>query len=252
MAERRTRTLDRLLSRAGLCSRSAASAAIAAGRVTVNQRVVTDPEHWVDPARDAVRLDGVLVQERAREVWMLHKPVGYVTTASDERCRQTVYDLLPANHPWLAPVGRLDRDTSGLLLFTNDSDLANQITAPATKLPKTYLVTCSGALSKPALHQLSAGVLLSDGPTRPAIARCLTRDATSTTLELVLVEGRNRQVRRMIEAVGSQVLELHRSRIGPLELGNLKSGCARRLSSQQLRALRAAVSAPPPNARRRR
>jgi 23S rRNA pseudouridine2605 synthase len=243
--ERKTRTLDRLLSRSGLCSRTDARAAIAAGRVTVDGRVVRNPETWVEPARHDVRLDGEVVRERPREVWVLHKPTGFVTTARDERGRRTVYDLLPSDHTWLAPVGRLDLDTSGLLLFTNDSVLADAITSPDTKLPKTYVATCRGRLTDAALAALANGVTLRDGPTLPAEVRRLGGDAATTTIELVIVEGRNRQVRRMVEAVESEVEALHRSRIGPLDLGSLALGEARQLDADEVETLRAAVSSGP-------
>ena len=261
---RQTRTLDRLLSRAGVCSRTAAQRAIAEGRVQVNGRVVRDPEQWIDAGRDVVQFDGTEVRERQKEVWLLHKPTGYVTTASDERGRATVYELLPQDHTWLAPIGRLDRDTSGLLLFTNDSDLGDAITAPASKLPKTYVARCRGRLRDDAIAALAAGVTLRDGPTLPAQVRRVVvaadeaaTDAAerTTTLELVLVEGRNRQVRRMLEAIGSEVLTLHRARIGPLELGDLPLGQARPATPGELAALRAAVNPvrpdrPPPRSNR--
>jgi len=237
------KTLDRVLSRAGLCSRSEAQATIAAGRVQVNGQIVRDPETWIDPVRDKVLCDGAALHARKKEVWMLHKPVGYVTTARDERDRTTVYALLPKDLPWLAPVGRLDQDSSGLLLFTNDSDLANAITAPGSKLSKTYEVRCQGAVAKDALARLRSGVLLDDGPTRPARVERLTGDDLATTLQLVITEGRNRQVRRMVQAVGSAVLALHRTRIGPVELGELPSGEVRPLTADELQALREAVTA---------
>jgi pseudouridine synthase len=236
------KSLDRCLSRAGLCSRGAARLAIAQGRVTVNGRSARDPELRVRPDVDRIACDGVPLQPAGREVWMLHKPPGYVTTRADELGRATVYALLPADAPWLGPVGRLDRDTSGLLLFTNDSDLANAITDPATKLAKTYIACCAGVLGDAALQALAGGIALDDGPTRPAQVTVCGRTATgaegTTTIELVLTEGRNRQVRRMVEAVGSQVLTLHRSRIGPLALGDLPEGAARRLTDDEVAALR--------------
>lgn len=235
------KTLDRALSRAGACSRAAAARAIVSGRVTVNGRVVRDPGAWVDPVRDRLQLDGAPVRAAGKQVWLLHKPVGYVTTADDERRRQTVYDLLPPGLPWLAPIGRLDRDTSGLLLFTNDSDLAHAITDPASHLEKAYVATCRGHLPPAALQRLATGVVLEDGPTAPARALLLAQDATTTTLELVLTEGRNRQVRRMVEAIGSAVLALHRTRIGPLRLGEEPAGAARALRADELTALRSAV-----------
>ena len=239
------KTLDRALARTGACSRSAARAAIVAGRVQVGGRTVRDPDAWIDPVRDKLSLDGKPVLAQKKSVWMLHKPVGYVTTADDERGRPTVYALLPDGLPWLAPVGRLDQDTSGLLLFTNDSDLANLITDPASKLPKTYEVTCR-ALDEDALERLRSGVQLDDGPTKPATVRQQPGDSDgdgdAALLRLVITEGRNRQVRRMLTAVGSRVLALHRTRIGPLELGELPGGEARPLDAREVAALRAALT----------
>jgi pseudouridine synthase len=237
------KTLDRVLSRAGLCSRSQAREAIAAGRVRVNSRVVRDPDLWIDPVRDKVVCDGESLRARKKEVWMLHKPVGYVTTANDELCRQTVYTLLPEGATWLGPVGRLDQDTSGLLLFTNDSDLANALCDPASKLPKTYEVRCDGVIADDAIAALAAGMLLDDGPTRPAVVQRLAGDGHSTRLRLVITEGRNRQIRRMVAAIGSRVLTLHRTQIGPLPLASLQQGQVRRLSPKEVLALRRAAAA---------
>jgi len=237
------KTLDRVLSRAGICSRNEARLAIRAGRVRCNGKLVQDPDAWIDPVRDRVSFDGQELRSTARQVWMLHKPTGYVTTAVDELDRTTVYALLPPGLPWLAPVGRLDRDTSGLLLFTNDSDLAHRITAPDSKLPKTYLAHCRGRLSDTALQQLAEGLQLHDGPTRPATVHRLDGDDRSTRIELTITEGRNRQVRRMLLAVGSRVYALHRSRIGPLTLGDLPEGQARALTPDEVRQLRAALPA---------
>lgn len=245
------KSLDRCLSRAGLCSRGAARRAILAGRVTVNGRVVRDPDLRVRPDVDRIACDGAPLRPAAKEVWMLHKPVGYVTTRADELGRATVYALLPDAAPWLAPVGRLDRDTSGMLLFTNDSELANAITDPATKLPKTYVARCAGVLTDAALRLLAGGVELADGPTRPAKVTVLERSAADTTITVVLTEGRNRQVRRMLEAVGSAVLTLHRPRIGPLALGSLPVGTARRLADHEVAALRAAFTPVPGRGRPR-
>jgi 23S rRNA pseudouridine2605 synthase len=242
MAATARKTLDRLLSRAGCCSRQQARERIAAGAVRVNGRTVRDPDTWVDPGRDDVLVDGAPLRARRREVWALHKPVGCVTTADDEHGRHTVYDLLPAEAPWLAPVGRLDRDSSGLLLFTNDSELAHAITAPASKLPKVYEVRVKGRVADDALHALRSGIALHDGITRPARVEVLAAEDRATTLRIVLTEGRNRQIRRMALAIGSRVHALHRVQIGPLRLGDLPVGAARRLSAAEVRALRAAVS----------
>jgi len=249
------KTIDRVLSRSGACSRSQARQWIAAGRVKVNGRVVRDPDAWMDPVRDEIALDGAPVRPQRKEVWMLHKPVGVVTTANDEHGRDTVYALLPKDLPWLAPVGRLDQDTSGLLLFTNDSDLAHAITSPGSKLPKTYEVVCHGAVDDDALARLRSGIELDDGPTLPARVERTGADERTTSVRLVITEGRNRQVRRMVMAIGSRVVALHRSRIGPLVLGDLEVGAARRLRADELAALRAslrpAVSSRPDPRRRR-
>lgn len=235
------KTLDRLLSRAGCCSRQQARRRIAAGMVQVNGRIVRDPDAWIDPGRDAVLVDGEPLRAQQREVWALHKPIGYVTTANDEHGRHTVYDLLPPGGSWLAPVGLLDRDSSGLLLFTNDSDLAHAITAPASKLPKVYEVRVKGRIAGDALHTLRTGVALRDGITKPAHVDMLAADDRTTLLRIALIEGRNRQIRRMVLALGSRVHALHRVQIGPLRLGDLPVGRARLLGAAEIRALRAAV-----------
>jgi len=155
--------------------------------------------------------------------------------------RDTVYALLPEGSTWLGPVGRLDQDSSGLLLFTNDSDLAHAITAPASKLPKTYEVRCKGPLRDEQLERLRSGVMLPDGPTRPCTVVRLDDDDRSTRVRIVLTEGRNRQIRRMVQAVGSRVHTLHRVQIGPLPLGEMPEGACRRLSADEVQQLRAAV-----------
>ncbi len=240
----RKKTVDRVLSRAGACSRTQARAAIAAGRVQVNGRTVRDPDAWIDPGRDRVALDGQALRARGKEVWALHKPAGFVTTAADERGRTTVYALLPPEATWLAPVGRLDRDSSGLLLFTNDSDLAAAITAPVHQLPKSYEVRCAGRLDAHALARLRDGVELHDGRTLPARVERIAGDEREVTLRIELVEGRNRQIRRMVRAVGARVVALHRTRIGPLALGALPAGACRRLEPGEVAQLRAAVARP--------
>jgi pseudouridine synthase len=236
------RTLDRLICRMGVCSRRQAEAAIRQGRVQVNGRVVRDPQTWVDVVRDKVVLDGDAVRARAKEHWLLHKPVGYVTTAADEHGRETVYALLPKGLTWLAPVGRLDRDSSGLLLFTNDHDLALAILQPSGKLPKTYDVRIKDHPSAEDVRRLREGIELHDGMTLPAQVDEIERNDRSTVLRFVLTEGRNRQIRRMVMAIGSRVYTLHRTRIGPLELGDLPAGACRRLTAEELTALRASVS----------
>lgn len=237
--KRERKTLDRLLSRSGAMSRKQAELAIRDGRVRINGIREHDPATWVDPAQDRVMLDDQPLAQWAPLYFALHKPVGYVTTRSDEKGRATVYDLMKDVKSWIAPVGRLDRDTSGLLLFTNDTDLAEKITNPASKLVKTYECVAAGELSDETLQNLRKGVQLDDGLTRPATVELGLRDAQSTHLAISISEGRNRQVRRMLEAVGSRVITLHRSAIGPIRLGDLAEASHRALTSREVRALKA-------------
>jgi pseudouridine synthase len=234
--------LDRLLSRAGLCSRDVARLAIAAGRVAVNGRVECNPDQWADIARDQIVFDGKLLQPRPKEVWALHKPVGYVTTTDDEFDRATVCSLLPADRPWLSPIGRLDLESSGLLLFTNDTHLAANLLDPTSKLPKVYEVRCKGHLAAATLERLRQGVLLHDRITRPAEVEAIDVDERTTRLRITIVEGRNRQIRRMLKVVRSRVNTLHRVRIGPLALGDLPCGASRRLDDAEVALLRAAIA----------
>ncbi len=232
------KTLDRALSRAGVMSRSQAEQAIRDGRVRVNGLREREPTTWVDLSRDDVKLDEQPLARWQPLYLALHKPTGLVTTRSDERGRGTVYELLQDVGVWIAPVGRLDKETSGLLLFTNDTDLAERITNPSSKLPKTYEVCARGELDDARLAQLARGVQLEDGMTREALVRLHARAGGRTNLELVITEGRNRQVRRMLEAVGSEVLTLERTAIGPVKLGELALGTHRKLRPHEVRALR--------------
>jgi len=233
----RRKTLDRWLSRSGWMSRSQAQAAIEAGRVRVNGLRVRDPQTWVDPRSDRVEVDGAALAARAKLYLAVHKPAGYVTTRSDERGRASVYELLGELEQWIAPVGRLDRDTSGLLLFTNDSDWAEHVTNPRSRLFKRYECLAAGELDDEQLARLARGVELDDGPTAPARVRRLGAQGRDTRIELAICEGRNRQVRRMLEVVGSRVRELRRVAIGPLELGALAPGAQRKLKPFEVRAL---------------
>jgi 23S rRNA pseudouridine2605 synthase len=225
--------LAKFLAHAGVASRRAAERLVAEGRVTVGGAVVTDPARDVDESSD-VRCDGEPVRgEEPRVVYALHKPAGVVSTASDTHGRRTVTDLVPAERR-LYPVGRLDADSTGLILLTNDGELANRLMHPRYEVPKTYRArVAGGAVSERALRALRAGVQLDDGPTAPARVRRLDPH----TLELTIHEGRTRQVRRMCEAVGHPVRDLVRVRFGPLELGELKPGRARRLGAAEVRAL---------------
>ncbi len=240
--KRPLKTLERVLSKAGLGSRTEARQWIGAGRVSVNGRVVRTPDHWVDMDRDRIALDGRPVGASKKLYLLLYKPKGYLTTYKDPQGRPTVYDLIAGIDEWVFPVGRLDLDTSGLLLMTNDAVFAERITNPAYKAPKTYLVKTATRLSDEQLERLRGGVVLSDGPAKPAIVARLRDSGSRTFFEITITEGRNRQVRRMVEAIGSKVLKLVRTAIGPLEIAGLEIGKHRRLTWPEVQALLATTS----------
>ena len=227
--------LAKYLAHAGVASRRAAEDIVRAGRVTLNGEAVTDPARDVAEG-DAVTVDGQRVAgAEERVVWMLNKPRGVVSTAKDTHGRRTVIDLVEGGGARLYPVGRLDADSTGLILLTNDGELANALTHPRYEVPKTYRVKVARApVSDRAIRRLREGVELEDGFTAPARVR---RDGPDT-LELTIHEGRNRQVRRMCAAVGHPVRSLERIALGPLRLGDLPAGAARRLSGAELDRLR--------------
>jgi pseudouridine synthase len=235
--KRPLKTLERVISKAGLGSRTEARRWIAAGRVCVNGRKIQTPDYWVDFARDRVTLDDKPVHAGKKIYLLLYKPKGYLTAYKDPDGRPTVYDLMSAVDQLVFPVGRLDLDTSGLLILTNDSQFAERLTNPVHKAPKTYQVKASTLLNDEQLDNLRRGVTLNDGPTRPAIVKRLRDSAKYTHLEITLTEGRNRQVRRMLEAVGSKVLKLVRIAIGPVRIGDLPIGKHRLLTEEEIRQL---------------
>ncbi len=235
--ERPLKTLERVLSKAGVGSRVEARSWIHAGRVKVNGTVTRNPDQWVDVARDRVRLDDKPLVARERLYVLLYKPAGYLTTYKDPQGRPTVYDLLADVGTFLSTVGRLDLDTSGLLLLTNDNQFAERVTNPASHVPKTYLVKASMLLTDAQLQRLRDGIELADGPTRPAIVTRLRDSAKYTHFEITLTEGRNRQVRRMVEALEAHVLKLVRVKIGPLAIGKLPIGKWRLLTPAEVQAV---------------
>ena len=223
--------LAKFLAHGGVASRRAAEKIISLGRVTVRGEVVTDPARDVD-AGDDVRVDGSPVAVEAREVWAVNKPVGVVSTAREPGSRPAVVELVDSAAR-LYPVGRLDADSTGLLLLTNDGELANRLTHPRHEVPKTYRIELRRPPSEADLERLRRGVALEDGPTAPAeVSRLGERE-----VEIVLREGRNRQVRRMAEAVGNEVAALRRVRFGSVELGGLAEGEARRLADDEIAVL---------------
>jgi 23S rRNA pseudouridine2605 synthase len=227
--------LVKFLAHGGVASRRKAEVIIGNGRVTVGGKVVTDPALDVGEGDD-VRVDGSPVGVEAHEVWVVNKPAGVVSTAREPGERAAVVELVdsPAR---LYPVGRLDADSTGLLLLTNDGELANRLTHPRYEVAKTYRARLAKAPSDRDLQRLRSGLQLEDGPTAPAAVERVARHE----IEITLREGRNRQVRRMVEAVGNRVVELRRINFGPLALGKLGPGKSRTLTSAELQALRSAA-----------
>jgi 23S rRNA pseudouridine2605 synthase len=231
--------LAKYLAHAGVASRRSAETLIAAGRVSVGEEIVTDPARDVDED-SRVSLDGrLLTGPEPRVLYALNKPIGVVSTARDTHGRRTVTELVPARGLRLYPVGRLDVDSSGLILLTNDGELANRLTHPRFQVPKTYRARLGGApIAKDALRALREGVRLEDGRTAPAQVRRVG-GAGSNVIELTIHEGRNRQVRRMCQAIGHPVLELERTRFGPLALDGMAPGAHRRVGDAEVERLRA-------------
>ena len=235
--KRPLKTLERVLSKAGMGSRVEARRWIHAGRVKVNGKLIRNPDHWIDMLRDRVRFDGKPLESRERVYVLLYKPTGYLTTYKDPEGRPTVYDLVADVGTFLSPVGRLDLDTSGLLLMTNDNRFAEHVTNPKSHVPKTYLVKSSTLLTDAQLQQLRDGVELADGPTRHALVTRIRDSAKYTHFEITLTEGRNRQVRRMVEALDAKVLKLVRVRIGHIAIGRLPIGKWRLLTAAEVASL---------------
>jgi 23S rRNA pseudouridine2605 synthase len=232
--DRPLKTLERVLSKAGVGSRSEARRWVGEGRVQVNGRVEGDPNRWVDLERDRISFDGKPLEQAAATYLLLHKPTGYLTTYRDPEGRKTIFDLLPDRDRYLFPVGRLDLDTSGLLILTNDTNFAERLTNPEYHVPKTYRVKASKVLSDEELERLRNGLELRDGPTRPAI---VTRIGPAV-FEITITEGRNRQVRRMVEALDAKVEKLKRIAIGSVTIGDLEAGATRALTAEEVHKLR--------------
>jgi 23S rRNA pseudouridine2605 synthase len=234
--------LAKFLAHGGVASRRKAEEIIAKGVVTVDGEVVTDPARDVGADND-VRVNGAPVSAEETEVWAVNKPAGVVSTAREPGSRPAVVELVRDSSARLYPVGRLDADSTGLLLLTNDGALANQLTHPRYEVPKTYRARLRKPVADGDLKKLRGGVELEDGPTAPAEVRRLGRGE----IEIVLREGRNRQVRRMVEAVGNEVVALRRVAFGPLLLGDLREGEARRLTEAEVEGLSAAAGTAEPD-----
>jgi 23S rRNA pseudouridine2605 synthase len=237
--------LARALSKMGYCSRSQATVLIREGRVALNGRIARDPETPVrmsddridDRSGDRIEVDGAPLGRASAIYIVMNKPRGVVTTASDEKRRETVYGLLEPGLPWVGPVGRLDKASEGLLLLTNDSEWAAKVTDPANHLEKKYHVQVDCVADADLLTRITRGCAVEDKHLRAQGARLLRHGVKNSWLEITLDEGKNRQIRRLLEALGVRVLRLVRVSMGPLDLGDLKKGSTRRLTPPEKQAI---------------
>lgn len=235
--------IQKVLSSYGILSRRKAEEAIKQKRITVNGELATLGQP-IDTRRDIVTLDGkrILFEKNEKLYIMLNKPRGYVTTTDDQHGRKTVIDLLPKDFERVYPIGRLDMNSEGLLLLTNDGNFANNIMHPSGEVPKTYRVTIRGDVTEDQLVQLSVGVILDDGyKTQPATVHVITKEPNRTVLQFTVFEGRNRLIRRMCEAVHLELIRLKRTSIGPVKLGMLQPGKYRDLTTSEVKAIKASV-----------
>lgn len=230
--------LQKVMAQAGVASRRKSEELIAKGKVKVNGQVITEPGCKVDPAKDTIEVDGRLIRREKHAYYLLYKPVGYITSMDDQFDRPIVLDLMKGVPERLHSVGRLDYDTEGLLLLTNDGGLTYTLTHPSHQVEKTYLAKVKGFVSNDALRKLEEGVMLEDGKTAPAKARLRSGKRDYSIVEITIHEGRNRQVRRMFDQVGYPVLKLKRVQLGPLTLGALKPGEFRPLSRKEVSLLK--------------
>ncbi|RDV83044.1 pseudouridine synthase [Ammonifex thiophilus] len=234
--------LQKVLARAGIASRRKAEKLILAGRVRVNGQVVDKLGVKVDPERDLIEVDGKPIKLPERLIYLaFHKPRGVVTTLHDPQGRPKVTDFLKGLRERVFPVGRLDYDSEGLLLLTNDGELAHRLLHPRFHVPKTYLVWVKGEVGKEKLDLLRRGIELEDGPTLPVEVRALRRTKGETILQLTIREGRKRQIRRMFRALGYEVSRLKRVAVGPVRLGPLRPGEYRHLTPREVESLRKAA-----------
>lgn len=236
--------LQKFLARAGAASRRGSENLMTAGRVKVNGIVVTELGSKVDPRVDTVELDGIpVLLDNEPVTLMLHKPAGFITTMTDPFKRRCVAELVPLDmYPGLYPIGRLDSDTTGLLLFSTDGELGNKLLHPSRHVKKTYQVWVEGVPTKVQLEQLEKGIELEDGLTAPAEVALVQEERGRSLFELSIYEGRKRQVKRMFEAIGHPVLALHRISFGPLSLGELQLGSWRILDSEEIEKLHQSIA----------
>jgi len=252
MTEKDLYRINKYIAEAGVCSRRRADEMVSNGRVTLNGETVKEPGVKIDPAKDEVCLDGKKLNLCRRFVYvMLNKPVGCVTTAFDQFGRKTVMDFIRGIGVRVFPVGRLDYNTSGLLLLTNDGDFTNKITHPKHKIEKTYIVTLNSPPKEDDLEKLRRGVIITGGNSKTAFktaaakVKMLSSEEKYSVLEITICEGRNRQIRKMCEALNLSVISLHRTKIGALALNGLKSGAYRYLTETDIRKLTQPIGGSP-------
>ena len=235
--------LQKVLAAAGIASRRASEILIDEGRVEVNGKVVTEQGMRVNPETDHIRVDGSRIPPPRRHMYLvLNKPRGVVSTMDDPEGRPTLSDYLPRTKERLFHVGRLDTETEGLIILTNDGEFAHRLAHPSYEVPKTYHVQAAGVMDNRTLKRLEKGVTLEDGPVKPDKVKLISRSQSKTLLEITLHEGRNRVVRRMMDAVGFPVKELVRVSFGPIRLERLQPGVTRRVKGDELKALYDAVN----------
>lgn len=229
--------LNKYIASSGLCSRRKADELIENGQVMINGKKITEAGYIVQP-KDKVFVDKKLIHPVKHEYYRFYKPAGYITTADDEKGRKTIYDLLPENLLHLKPVGRLDKDSTGLLILTNDGDLINELTHPSVKVPKVYLVTIGGRIHKHELEQLANGVEIEKGKIAYADITVLEQDNEHTSMQITLFQGMNRQIRKMFEFVGYEVKTLKRIQHATINLSGLKRGEFKPIKPAQIKELK--------------
>jgi len=230
--------LQKILSAAGICSRREAETLILEGKVAVNGKVASELGVKADPDKDVIKVEGHRVDTGGHKLYlMLNKPRGYISSTKDPEGRKTVTELMGKGFQRVYPVGRLDYDSEGLLLLTNDGDFANLVTHPSREVSKTYRVKVRGVMTDEELKKLASGVMLEDGMTAPARVKKEKLSETNSWIDITIHEGRNRQVRRMCDALGHPVLKLKRTKVGPLEIGQLEPGEFRELTKSEIMAM---------------
>jgi 23S rRNA pseudouridine2605 synthase len=228
-------TVDRLLSKRGIASRGTSQEWIRAGRVRINGRVIRDPATWVLWPKDSVSVDDQPIQDSVKRFILFHKPRGVITTHSDEQGRKTIFDVLPADLGYMHAVGRLDQATSGLLLLTNDSTLSNRLTDPSHKVMRTYLVTVRGEFTEAQAAEAVAGVVDGGEPLQCHTVKIQKSSGRESHLEVVLIQGKNREIRRLFQALGHEVTRIRRVQYGPFKLDDLPSGGWREIPIEDAR-----------------